>query len=198
MINHYKSVLHPVKGRGVPPVSFLETLVAVVKAAPDSLFATNSDPEDVYNRLAPVLGPWTGPLHRRAAMAELLRCLAGFESSWKWGEGVDKSNKTSQKDPRCEETGIFQISFNVIDLDIKGPDKVDDIRQCILKYCGDLNVQNFIDRVKGPKEKDHEFAVILAITALRNNFFWDGPISRHEIDSSLYRPAVEEFMLLLK
>lgn len=187
------AILHPVPGRGTPPVAFLNELVAWLKTAPNDIFAPNDDPEDVFNRLASVLGPWTSAVHRKAAFAELLRCLAGFESSWKWGEGVDRTNATSMRLITGQETGILQVSYDSLGLDLAGNDTVDDLHQCVLKYCGDLKVQNFIDRMKS----DHVFALEYGSRLLRNSFFWDGPVKRHEIDGALRRDAVDEFQALL-
>ncbi|MFZ2278418.1 MAG: hypothetical protein WAW39_11485 [Prosthecobacter sp.] len=190
----YKELLRNVRGRGKPPVGFLDELVAWLKSAPEEIFAPNKDPEDVFNRLAPLLGPWKSPLHRRAAMGELLRCLAGFESSWKWNCGVDTTNKRSMKLITGQETGIFQVSYDSLGLDLAGPDVVDDLHQCAKRYCyGGLKVQNFIDLMK----TNHVFAFEYCARLLRNSFFWDGPIKRKEIDSSLSKEAVAEFELFL-
>lgn len=180
---------HPVHGRGEPPDSFLTELLAWGQTAPEEIFAPNNDSEDVFNRLAPILGPWGTPKHRRAAMLELLRCLAGFESSWNWNEGVDKTNGTSQRLIVGQETGIFQVSYDSLGLDLAGSDRIDDLHQCVQKYCGTLNVQQFIIEMKA----NHTFALEYAARLLRNSYFWDGPVKRHEIDSSLYAPAVLEF-----
>lgn len=182
----------PIKGRGIPPTSFLAELVTWGKTAPEEIFAPNRDAEDVFNRLSPVLGPWTSPLHRRAAMLELLRCLAGFEASWKWNEGVDTTNATSMKNIEGRETGIFQVSFDSLRLD-DSVNTGDDLHQCVMKYCGALDIHRFLDLMKS----NHEFALEYGARLLRNSFFWDGPIKRHEIDSSLHRPAVTEFEKLL-
>lgn len=190
---NFSATLHPVPNRGTPPKQFLTELVTWMKGAPEEIFAPNRDPEDVYNRLVPILGPWTSPLHRRAAMGELLRCLAGFESSWSWTEAVDKTNATSQRLITGQETGIFQVSYDSLGLDLAGNDTVDDLHQCVLRYCGDLKIQNFIDRMK----TDHTFALEYAARLLRNSYYWDGPIKRHEIDSSLRKDAVAEFESLL-
>ncbi len=190
---HFSATRTSVVGRGVPPESFLSELVFWARTAPEEIFAPNDDPEDVFNRLAPLLGPWKSPLHRRAAMCELLRCLAGFESSWKWNEGVDKTNATSQRLITGQETGIFQVSWDSLGLDVAGNDTVDDLHRCVMKYCGTLKVQTFIDRMK----TDHVFAFEYAARLLRNSFYWDGPIKRHEIDSSLKRAAVAEFLGML-
>ena len=177
----------------MPPSAFVNELLAWLKTAPEEIFAPNNDPEDVYNRLAPLLGPWRSPLHRRAAMGELLRCLGGFESSWKWKCGVDTTNKTSMRLITGQETGIFQVSADSLGLDLVGTDRVDDLHQCVRKYCGTINVQTFIDRMK----VDHLFAFEYCARLLRNSFYWDGPIKRHEIDSSLNRKAVEEIESIL-
>jgi hypothetical protein len=189
---NFVSTKHPVRGQGPPPDSFLNELVPWARSAPEEIFAPNRDPEDVFNRLAPLLGPWRSPLHRRAAMCELLRCLGGFESSWDWNEGVDTTNKTSMKNIEGRETGIFQVSFDSLRLD-DSEHTGDDLHQCVMKYCGALDIHKFLDLMK----TNHVFALEYAARLLRNSFFWDGPITRHEIDSSLYRPAVEEFMELL-
>lgn len=189
----YKALLSPVKGRGVPPVAFLNELVAWLKQAPDEIFTPNDDPEDVFNRLHPLLGPWASLLHRRAAMGELLRCLAGFESSWDWKCGVDTTNKTSMRLIIGQETGIFQVSFDSLFLDMVGDDKDDDLHRCVKRHCGKIEVQRFIDMMK----TDHSFAFEYCARLLRNSFYWDGPIKRHEIDSSLNRKAVAELMPLI-
>lgn len=189
----FNATKRKVQGRGVPPDAFLEILLAWAKSAPEDIFAPNRDPEDVFIRLARLLGPWESALHRRAAICELLRCLAGFESSWKWTEGVDRTNATSQRLITGQETGIFQVSYDSLGLDLAGSDTTDDLHQCVLKYCGTLKIQTFLDRMK----TDHSFALEFAARLLRNSFYWDGPIKRHEIDSSLSRDAVQEFKALL-
>lgn len=189
----YTALLRPIKGRGAPPPAFIDELIAWAKTAPSDIFAPNADPEDVFVRITPILGPWESALHRRAAMCELLRCLAGFESSWKWGEGVDMTNRRSQRLIVARETGIFQVSYDSLALDLAGNDQVDDLRQCVLKHCGTLKVQVFIDQMK----INHRFALEYAARLLRNSFYWNGPIKRREIESSLSRAAVQEFKQLL-
>ncbi len=189
----FQATKKPVNGRGVTPTSFLVELVNWIGPAPAEIFAPNDDPEDVYNRMRPILGPWTSELHRKAAMAELLRCLGGFESSWDFNEGVDKTNATSQRLIVGQETGVFQVSYDSLGLDLVGSDRMDDLHQCVRRYCGGLEVQKFIDTMKS----NHEFAFEYAARLLRNSYFWDGPIKRHEIDSSLSREAVAEFQILL-
>src|SRR6185312_6343630 len=101
-----------VKNRGEPPDSFLTELVEWGRAAPEEIFAPNPNPADIYAYMRPILGPWENLLHRRAAMLEVMRVHAGFESSWNWNEGVDVTNKTSMSHIEGQETGIFQVSFD--------------------------------------------------------------------------------------
>src|SRR5580700_1683292 len=81
-----------VANRGIPPVRFLNELVAWGKVAPDDIFIPSvNHRDDVYSAVAGVLGPWDGPRHMRAVMLEVLRVLAGYESSWDWNQGTDTS-----------------------------------------------------------------------------------------------------------
>lgn len=181
-----------VSNRGVPPDAFLDDLVVWGKSAPEDIFAPNNDPEDVFNRLAPILGPWQSPMHRRCAMLELLRVLGGFESSWNWKEGVDTTNQASMRNIEGQETGIFQVSFDSLRLD-NVTETGDDLHQCVLKYCGALDIHKFINLMK----TNHVFALEYCARLLRNSYFWDGPIKRHEIDNNLSKDAVRELMKLL-
>ena len=53
-------------------------------------------------------------MHRRAALLEVMRVHAGFESSWDWNEGVDITNPHSVAHIEGQETGIFQVSFDSV------------------------------------------------------------------------------------
>src|SRR5437868_10214862 len=88
----FDATRQPVSNRGVPPDSFLDELVAWGKIAPDEIFAPNSN-KDVYSNVVGVLGPWEDLRHRRAVMLEVMRVLAGFESSWDWNAGDRKSTR---------------------------------------------------------------------------------------------------------
>src|SRR5260370_5489354 len=89
-----------VANRGVPPDDFLDQLVAWGKRSSDEIFVLNAF-SDIYSSVINTLGPWQGIPHRRAVMLEVLRVLAGFESSWNWNEGRDTSNPNSNT--RSEE-----------------------------------------------------------------------------------------------
>lgn len=186
MIGALKS---PIRGRGTPPDSVLAEIVSWAKDAPLEIFVANDDPQDVFNRLTPVLGPWMSVFHRRAGLCECLRVLAGFESSWNWNEGVDHSNATSMANVTGQETGIFQVSFDSLNLD----NSARELHSCVSHYCGGIDVHSFIREMKS----NHVFALEYGARLLRNNFFWDGPIKRHEIDSSLSRDAVAAFEVVI-
>lgn len=191
----YKALLLSVKGRGRPPKTFLDELVAWAKTAPNDIFDVNAEPGDVMGRLLPILGPWEGKvgsatrlLHRKCCMLELLRCLGGFESSWNWNEGVDRTNKTSMRLIEGQETGIFQVSYDSLRLE-----KKTDILRTLLMRNGIKNPPEFIHAMKS----NHALALEYCARLLRISFLWDGPIKRHEIDSSLSRAAVAEFKSIL-
>src|SRR6266850_3787488 len=101
-----------VSNRGEPPTSFLTELVEWGGSAADDIFSPNTNPSDIYADIEHIFGPWINLLHRRAAMLEVMRVHAGFESSWNWNEGVDRTNQTSMHNRNGEETGIFQVSFD--------------------------------------------------------------------------------------
>jgi peptidoglycan L-alanyl-D-glutamate endopeptidase CwlK len=77
-----------VLNRGVPSDEFLTELIAWGRSAPDAIFAKN-DRYDIYSSVKKQLGPYKSIAYRRAVMLEVMRVLAGFESSWKWNEGRD-------------------------------------------------------------------------------------------------------------
>src|SRR6516165_1797623 len=97
-----------VHNRGTPPEDFLHQLVDWGVAAPEQIFVRN-EITDIYSFVEPELGPWANDRERRAAMLEVLRVLAGFESSWDWNAGRDVTNPDSDQ-PCTEEAGILQVS----------------------------------------------------------------------------------------
>src|SRR5260370_12768459 len=101
-----------VSNRGVPPDSVLTEFIEWGAIAADEIFAPSPNPVDIYADIEPILGPWVNLLHRRAAMIETMRVTAGFESSSKWRQCVDLTNRTSMTHAAGQETGIFQVSFD--------------------------------------------------------------------------------------
>jgi hypothetical protein len=184
--------------RGSPPDSFLDELVKWARGADHAIFLPNDVPLDVYGVVHDTLGPWfetpgePAPFlfHRRAVMCEVMRVHAGFESSWNWREGVDKTNRTSMRNIEGQETGIFQVSHDSLLLDKKGDLKawLNSHLQTAIK-----DTEAFIDAMK----EYHPFALEFYARLVRINTRWAGPLLRGEILPELRHNAVDEFIRLL-
>ena len=180
----YRALKQRVHNRGVPPNSFLDQLVGWGRIAPDDIFVPNSA-HDVYSNVARVLGPWQGPQHRRAVMLEVMRVLAGFESSWRWTEGRDTTNKTSIT-PTTIEAGAWQVSANSMGFGRE-------LKSLVLTKAGSLDGNDFQRAMK----QDHQLAMEYIARLLRRTVNHNGPVKRHEIDGWLRRDAVSEFLSLI-
>lgn len=177
-----KAVFSKVLNRGIPPESFIAELIAWGKSEDKSIFAPNDNPVDIYSLVVGTLGPWEGPLHRRAAMLEVMRVHAGFESSWNWKEGVDKSNRTSMGNITGEETGIFQVSWDSTQIEGKA----------MLPFARASGIEvpsNFIAEMKA----NHTLALRYYARLVRVSIAWAGPLKRREVLPWLSRDAVKEF-----
>lgn len=175
-----------VSNRGVPPDSFLTELVEWGKHAPLEIFVPNSEPDDIYVHIKPILGPWKDLFHRRAALLEVMRVHAGLESSWNFAEGVDKTNKTSMAHKTGQETGVFQVSF---DSEWIENGKMKDFAVAH----GIDTVDAFIPAMKS----NHALAFEYYARLVRINVRWAGPILRHEIDPWLSRSSMIELQGLV-
>ena len=173
-----------VLNRGVPPDSFLDELVSWGSRAPDDIFVPNPHP-DIYANIVGVLGPWQGVRHRRAVMLEVLRVLAGFESSWDWNAGVDTTNPSSTT-PETIEAGAWQVSANSMEFG-------QELKDLVLSKVGSLDGNKFQQAMK----QDHKLAMEYVARLLRRTVNHHGPVKRHEIDAWLRRDAVVEFEALL-
>jgi hypothetical protein len=180
----YVALKHRVHNRGVPPDTFLDELVDWGKDAPDEIFAPNSG-TDVYSSVFSTLGPWHGISHRRAVMLEVMRVLAGFESSWNWNEGVDTSNPTSVT-PTTIEAGAWQVSANSMGFGAE-------LRTLVLSKAGATDGNTFQRAMK----QNHPLAMEYIARLLRRTVNHNGPVKRHEIDAWLRRDAVKEFQNLI-
>jgi hypothetical protein len=150
------------------------------------VFAANNN-DDIYSALAPKLGPWQGMLHRRAAMCEALRVLAGFEASWDWNEGVDMEPGEGTGRPKREwETGVFQVSYNSEGID-------DSLGDCVERLAGANDINTFLDAMKS----NHTLAVEYCARLLRFDTSWDGPINKGWVQGAAWPPAVVEFQNFL-
>jgi len=180
----FRATKQKVLNRGIPPDSFLQELIAWGRTAPDEIFAPNQN-ADVYSNVVGVLGPWQGLPHRRAAMLEVMRVLAGFESSWRWNAGRDPNNPTSGT-PTTMEAGAWQVSANSMAF---GPE----LKDLVLRRVGSLDGIEFQKAMK----RDHPLAMEYIARLLRRTVRHNGPVKRHEIDEWLRRDAVDEFQTLL-
>lgn len=172
-----------VYNRGVPPTDFLEELLAWGRNAPEEIFEPNQF-SDVYSSVYNTLGPWQDTQHRRAVMLEVLRVLAGFESSWDWNEGVDESSH-QPKNPQNTEAGAWQVSADSMHWG-------QELKDLVLEKVGTLDGTAFQKATKA----DHPFAMEYIARLLRRTVAANGPVLRHEIDPWLRKDAVEEFLSL--
>lgn len=180
----YINTKQRVANRGKPPDDFLDQLVAWGKEAPDEIFAPNQI-NDIYSSVKSALGPWEGLQHRRAVMLEVMRVLAGFESSWKWNAGVDTTNPTSVT-PDTIEAGAWQVSANSRHFG-------QELKDLILENVGTLDGNAF----QAATKSNHPFAMEYVARLLRRTTEHHGPVKRKEIHEWLKRDAVAEFQVLL-
>jgi hypothetical protein len=180
----FRATKQKVLNRGVPPDSFLNELVSWGRTALDDIFAPNAN-TDVYSSVVGVLGPWEGPRHRRAVMLEVMRVLAGYESSWDWNAGVDTTNPTSTT-PDTIEAGAWQVSANSMSFG-------QELKDLVLRKVGSLDGNDFQRAMK----QNHPLAMEYIARLLRRSVNHNGPVKRHEIDPWLQRDAVVEFQALL-
>jgi len=169
-----------VHNRGLPPHPFLNEIVDWARGAPDEIFLPNQI-HDIYSNVVGELGPWKNPLHRKAAMLEVLRVLGGFESSWKWTEGVDVTNPSSNT-PCTEEAGIFQCSGNSMSFDSS-------LTDLLFQASGKTDCDTF----RAETKVNHIFAIEYCARLIRFTVDHHGPIKHRKINPWLRRDAVAEF-----
>jgi hypothetical protein len=172
---------------GSPPNSFLDQLIDAINPLPDEVFAENDRTTDIYKVMDGALGPWTSLLHRKAAMCEVLRVQAAFESDWNWNAGVDINNHTSMTHIEGQETGAFQVSADSMRSDHS-------LRDCVDRALGNHEPLVFIHGMKA----NHALAVEYCARLLRFNTTWCGTINDHSQVVAHVRPdAVAEFQTFL-
>src|SRR5204863_5513298 len=120
-----------------------------------------------------------------AVLLEVMRVLAGFESSWDWNAGVDVTNPTSVT-PDTIEAGAWQVSANSMHLG-------DELKTLVLTKVGSLAGNDFQRAMK----TDHPLAMEYVARLLRRSVNHHGPVKGHEIDPWLRKDAVAEFRTLL-
>lgn len=194
----FRETKRKVLNRGIAPDAFLEEMVEWAQSAPDEIFEIN-DRFDIYSKVANELGPYTSLTHRKAVMLEVMRVLAGFESSWDWKEGVDTSRLGSDT-PENSEAGAWQVSY--------------DARRLHSDLAEMLRDRGIKDGIKFQQSMkfDHPLAMEFVARLMRFNTKHNGPLykgdernairkslrgSQHSIYPWLSRDAVREFQELL-
>lgn len=184
MTRNYIACKHPVFNRGVAPDAFLNELIDWGRGAAEEIFEKNNR-HDVYMNVIEELGPWEDLRHRRAVMLEVLRVLAGFESSWEWNAGRDITNPKSNT-PCTEEAGIFQCSGDSMLYSAQ--------LSALLRSTGaDGSCEAFITTTK----TNHRFAIEYCARLIRLTTVHHGPIKGKHVNPWLRRDAVAEFMKFL-
>lgn len=186
MPQQFSATKKAVSNRGVPPDGFLAELVEWGKKEEEAVFGMNASLSDVYASVRPDLGPWMSLMHRRAVMLEVLRVLAGFESSWNWQEGVDQNNAASLAHADGAEAGAWQVSFDST--------RLDPGLAALARAAGVHDAASFQVVTK----QNHPFAMEYIARLLRVTVRANGPVVRKEINRWLSREAVAEFEGLLK
>ncbi|MFZ1234678.1 MAG: hypothetical protein WAQ53_15555 [Thiofilum sp.] len=177
-------LLSPVYNRGSAPIDFINILVSWARNADNEIFNWNAN-YDIYSHVRQDLGPWQGIMHRKAVMLEVMRVLAGYESSWNWQAEHDITNPTSTSD--CtKEAGIFQCSANSMVFDAS-------LKELLRSVAGKTDCQSFRNLTKSNKY----FAIEYCARLLRFTINHHGPIKRYEIHPWLSKEAVQEFTNLL-
>lgn len=195
---NFKETKRKVLNRGIAPDAFLKEMVEWARSAPDDIFTIN-DRFDIYSKVANELGPYENLPHRKAVMLEVMRVLAGFESSWDWKEGVDTSRLGSDT-PENSEAGAWQVSYDARRL---APELA-----ALVFNSGIMNGVEFQQQMKF----NHSLAMEFVARLMRFNTKHNGPLykgsERNAIRSSLRgaehsiypwisRDSVREFQELL-
>ena len=179
-----------VLNRGIPPVEFLQEIVEWGKTAAKEIFADKKTEEkDVYASVKETLGPFKNILHRKACMLEVMRVLAGFESSWKWDTGRDKTNP-DEDSPDTISAGPFQVSANSMGFG-------QDLRDLVGRH-GIRNAKRDGDAFQVLMKTNHTVAFDYISRLLRHTVRHNGPVKRCEINAWLSRDAAKEFQQLLR
>ena len=131
----------------------------------------------------------------RAVMLEVLRVLAGYESSWGWNEGTDKERGRGGSETPHKIRSPVQIDGrahgrSVLNSMALAPE----LKNLVFKRVGSLNAPDFQRAMK----RDHHLAMEYISRLLRRTITQNGPVLRHtaEIDRWLRKDAVQEFRSL--
>jgi hypothetical protein len=182
----YSACIAAVADKGSPPASFIDTIIAGVKALPDA--AVGPKPvSNIFSALARAFGDPQDTLTRKAIMCEGLRVVAAFESGWDWNCSADTT--AGPETPSETESGAFQASQNSESLDPTGG-----LAAFLDSKWGAHDAAAFIRNMK----TDHITAVQYAAMLFDWNTKWDGPVNRGWVTSNVSAAAVAEFKEFLQ
>lgn len=164
--------------RGIPKRSFLRELVEWARTAPNVIFEAGSatTQQDVYANVEEKLGPFRGLRHRKACMLEVMRVLAGFESSWNWNTGIDTTRLAPTTNQNAE-AGAWQVSADSL---VFGQDLKDLVRSKV----GSLNGGSFQVAMKA----NHPLAMEYVARLMRHTMKHNGPLYK---DRSIFKLALQ-------
>jgi hypothetical protein len=175
----FAKTLKQVFNRGSPKPEFLQELVVWGKTAPEAIFADQPGNEkDIYASLTEELGPFGGILHRKACMLEVMRVLAGFESSWNFNEGRDTTNVTSVT-PDTIEAGAWQVSANSMNFG-------DELKDLVRANVGTLDGNAFQKAMK----QNHPLAMEYIARLMRRTRKANGPLLKGK-ERRIFKPAFQ-------
>ena len=164
----FDKTLTEVFTRGTPKQAFLQELVAWGKTAPEAIFTDQPDnKKDIYASVTEELGPFGDITHRKACMLEVMRVLAGFESSWKWNTGRDSHNP-AENSPDTNSAGAFQVSANSL---VFG----DDLKSLVAPH-GILNAKGDGDALQALMKTNHPLAMEYIARLMRHTRKANGPL----------------------
>lgn len=170
---NFRETKRSVLNRGIAPDSFLREMIEWARSAPDEIFEVNPL-NDIYTKVKPELGPYENLVHRKAVMLEVMRVLAGFESSWDWKEGVDTS-RLGDDTPENSEAGAWQVSYDARKL---APE--------LAKMLRDRGINDGITFQRSMKF-DHPLAMEFVARLMRHNTRHNGPLYKGEERSIIRR-----------
>ena len=186
----FNHTLQPVANRGSAPIGFLNQVLVWGENEPDITFTLRKDDAeetDIYTVLRKLFSKedWTSLVRRKCWMMEVLRVLAGFESSWKPNTGADTTNP-AERDAETFSAGLWQISYNS-----RGFGQ--DLRDMLVVY-GIHNGAQFQQMMK----TNFTFAARWAARLFRHTIRHNGPLRDHHVDAYLKVNAVDEWQSLLR
>jgi N-acetylmuramoyl-L-alanine amidase/Putative peptidoglycan binding domain len=198
-VGKFVRTLVKVFNRGIPPLGFLQELVAWGKMAPEEIFVDQpGNKTDVYASVITELGPFEDITYRKACMLEVMRVLAGFESSWKWNTGIDTTRKAADTSQNSE-AGAWQVSADSLAFGR-------DLKDLVMREVGTLKGIEFQKAMKA----NHPLAMEYVARLMRHTMRHNGPLFKNrskfkgelrEKEQSIYpwlsRDAAKEFQQLL-